>query len=355
MRVVCLPADATGCGLYRIIAPSQAVRQIRPDWQIELYRPGDLKMSLLPDGRLQSIRGLPDPHGVDLLITQRAGKAAQVEFADWMQRHGTAVIIDADDALWCIDKENKAHRSWNNQKQHWRWVDTAAQHADLTTVTTQALARRYGEHGRVEVIPNRIPEGVFDLPSVRPLYPPRVAVGWAGFTSSHPRDLNVVGNAVADAVTEHDVAVRIIGDGKGVAAAWNLDPHRVEITGGVEISRYHSTLTAIDIALVPLEDSPFNRAKSYLKAAEFMSAGLPVIASPTPANRELAKVTPLLLAASPVDWREHLRQLITDPVYRYDLGKQSREAMRPLALELHAEQWARAWERAVTRRQKMSA
>lgn len=345
----------TGCGTYRCIAVAAAVRKIRPEWRIELYKPGALKMNVLPDGKLQAIRGLEDLTGVDLIVTQRVGKSGSVQFLAWMQRHGTAIVVDADDAMWCIDRSNVAWKSWNNEVQHWRFMDEASRLADLTTVTTAALAKRYGKHGRVEILPNRVPSQVLGLPSIRTLYPPTVTVGWSGFTATHPTDLPVVGDAVAQVVAKHEVAVRIVGDGKGVAEAWGLDPVKVEPTGGVPMERYHTTLTCLDVMLVPLADTPFNRAKSDLKAREAMTMGIPTIASPTPANRALAKVSPLMLASSRFEWRSYLDRLVGDPEYRARKGAESRDAMAGQVLEEHAEMWAQAWERAAVRRSRLAA
>lgn len=342
-------------GLYRIIAPASIAGANHPDWQVEIYRPGAVKMSMNPSGSLRAIQGLREPESIDVLLVQRTSNTGSLQFLQWMQGHGCAVVVDADDALWAIDRDNKAWKAWQQPDHHWSYMDRAAEIADLVTVTTPALARRYGKHGRVEVIPNRVPAAATTLLSVRDQFPPALTIGWAGFTSTHPHDLPVVGDAVRRVLTEHpEVVVRIVGDGKGVAKAWGLDPAQVFATGAVPIDRYLSALSCIDIALVPLADTPFNRAKSALKAAEFSAAGVPVIASPTPAHKAHQQDGyPLLIADTPADWYRHLSRLVENPQVARERGEAARTQARRHTMEDHAREWVAAWQRAAQRRTRL--
>lgn len=354
MRVAVIPGDESGCGTYRMMLPANSVGRIRPDWQIDLYRPGSVQLGSDEKGNLIGLRGLNDPDSIDLIVMQRIGTPASVKFIHWALNHGIAVSIDADDALWTIDKANAAWKAWNGRPNHWQHMDEAAGIADLTTVTTKHLADRYGKHGRTEVVPNYVPEEVFSLSSVRHEFPDTVALGWTGFTATHPGDLKVVDDAVRRAVDDTGCVVRIVGDGGGAARDLDL-MDRVESLGPQPLGpRYFLGLTSFDIGLVPLAESGFNRGKSSLKALEFSAMGLPVICSPTPANKLLGRDVPLLFASTPDEWYEHIVRLVLDPAERHDRGKQGREAVQQgWTIEGNAEQWARAWERAAARRARM--
>lgn len=354
MRIAICPADLTGCGTYRMIYPAQAVQTVRPDWQITLYKPSEVKVGMR-NGKAVAVQGI-NPHEIDLLVMQRIGMPGPLAFLRWAQDNGIATVLDSDDAMHCIEKENVAYRAWNSVGLHWRYLDEAARHADLVTVTTEALAQHYAKHGRAEVLPNRVPAAVAELPSERDQHPEQLAVGWAGFTATHPRDLNVVGGAVRDALDATNAAFRVIGSAKGVDEALQLPDGTVEDLGsrplGVE---YYSALSSIDVAIVPLADNKFNKSKSSLKALEFSAMGVPVVASATPANVELAKSVPILLATSTNQWEEHLQRLLTDSSERVDRGAAAREAVRAgWTIETGAELWAQAWERAANRRAAMS-
>lgn len=357
-RVVVLPSDETACGFYRMRLPAGAVQQVRPDWSVEVYRPSDVKMGVDIDGNLMQVLGIPDPQGTDLLVMQRVATKAQAQFVKWMQQQGVATVTDSDDAMWCIDKENSAWEYWNSGKgaQHWRWLDTASETADLTTVTTKHLEKRYGGHGRCEVLPNCVPADLHEMiQPVRDSLDPTTTVGWAGFTSTHPGDLRVCGDAVKRAQDDTGCIVRVIGDAEGAGKEWGLLAEAVRpVPLGPE---YYTALTTLDIGLVPLADTPFNRGKSYLKALEFAAAGVCVIASPTPANWELARHVPMELARTPAEWYEAIVKLVTaSPEFRMDRAYYAREAvLKHHTYEVNAERWAVAWQRAMDRRARMSA
>lgn len=332
---------------------------MRPDWQVELYKPN---MVQLARGRGNSLamRGIDDPHSLDLMVIQRVGTEASVRFLRWAQEHGIAVVVDADDAMWCIDRDNTAWASWNErtpERLHWKWADEAAKHADLVTVTTEALAKRYGAHGRCEVHPNRVFASTLDVPNIRDQFDPTPTLGWSGFVGTHPHDLQVVGTAVRDAVAATGALVRVVADPTGAEAAWGLPEGTVQGLGPYPLGpTYFSGLTAIDVGAVPLDRSTFNSNKSSLKALELSAAGAAVVATPTPANRALARQLPILLAESERQWVEHLTRLLSDGDERRERGEQAREIVRAeWTIESAGEAWAQAWGRAVSRRQRMVA
>lgn len=352
MRVVVLPADESACGLYRMRYPAGAVTLARPEWTVEVYRPSEIKLGTGADGRLWSIYGIADPEHIDVLVMQRCSTDAQVQLVQWMQKHGTAVVMDSDDAMWAIDPDNAAYAAWNGGKEamsHWRFLDRASNIADLVTCTTPALAQRYGKHGRVEVLPNCLPAEAMGLPSIRSDYDAPLTIGWSGFTSTHPHDLEVVGDAVARFVkAQPGREVVIVGDADGARDAWGLRGTPVHPIGPVPVgASYLTALTAIDVALVPLRDTPFNRAKSALKVLEFRTMGARVIASPTPANKTLSEgLSGVRLAQTPDEWLLALEAASSEAVER-DSGSWTYEE--------RGESWAKAWERAYARRTRLDA
>lgn len=356
MRVVVLPSDMSACGFYRMQLPAGAVQQIRPDWKIELYRPGDVQLKGDPIHGLQAIKGIPDPLGIDLLVVQRVGTRMTYQFVEWATQHGIATVMDSDDAMWAIDRDNTAYSSWNTEACHWRWMDRTAEVVDLVTVTTKGLEKRYArKHGRAEVLPNCIPGEVENVVSERDKYDPTLTIGWAGFTGTHPHDLQVVGDALQRITRGYDVKVRVVGDAAGAAAAWGIHPVD-EVKPRPKGMPYYHALTSIDIALVPLDPTTFNASKSYLKALEFSSVGVPVVASPTPANRSLAATVPIHLAATPEDWYRQTVGLLESKGYRDDIrGEAYRAVQKHHTYEANAAVWAEAWERAMARQARIKA
>lgn len=354
-RIVVLPSDESACGYYRMRLPAGAVQQLKPDWQIDVYRPNDVMLGTGTDGRLWQVGGIADPDTVDLLIMQRVATPAQLDLIRWFQSKGTAVVVDADDAMWCIDRDNTAYDAWNKGPHHWRWLGEAAEIADMVTVTTTSLAKRYGKHGRAEVLPNCVPG---ELPSVvqpvRGSLDPTVTIGWAGFTATHPGDLRMVGDAVRRVQADTGCIVRVIGDAEGASRDWGCSVEKVQPTPiGLP---YYTALTTLDIGLVPLRDHQFNRAKSYLKALEFAANGVAVVASDTPANRELSRTVPIYLADTPDKWYDSIMALITDPhIRRSRVVSALTEISMSKTYETNAAAWVAVWERAMARRARMDS
>lgn len=347
-----LPGDESACGYYRMRLPAGAVA-LETGWTVDVYRPSEVRLGTGPTGRLWKVFGL-DLEDVSVIVMQRVSSPEHVEFLRWLQGRGVAVVVDVDDAMWAIERDNAAWKAWNsNGRSHWRWLDKACGLADLVTVTTAALAARYGRHGRVVELPNCVPSDVAQIPSVRDQVDQTTAIGWAGFTATHPGDLQVVGSAVADCREATGCEVRVIGDAHGAATAWGTPVQGVD---PVPIgAQYFAALTTLDVGLVPLRGHRFNRSKSYLKALEMAACGVPVIASPTPAHLDLRRTVDIGIASTVSGWRDGLISLVTDADLRAERGAAIRDqVMANHTYEGHAYRWADAWQRARTRRERMS-
>jgi glycosyltransferase involved in cell wall biosynthesis len=359
-RVVVLPSDESACGLYRMRFPAGAVMRERPDWRVELYRPSDVKMGVDFEGNLQQVQGIPRPNEIDLLVMQRVATKAQSQFVKWVRSTGAAVVTDSDDAMWCIDKENTAHAVWNGEQgiQHFKWLEAAADEADLTTVTTKYLEKRYGAHGRCEILPNCVPADLREtLVSVRDSLDQTPTVGWAGFTATHPNDLKVCGRAVAQVQEDTGCIVRVVGDAPGAARDWGMAEGTVEMVQPTAIgAESYTALTTLDIGLVPLADTPFNRGKSYLKALEYAACGVAVVASPTQANLELSRSLPIAIARNETEWYDEVQYLIQNPDVRQERVAEALDRIAAYhTYEVNAELWISAWERAMRRRKAMAS
>jgi O-antigen biosynthesis protein len=333
----------------------------RPDWRVDRYKPGSIKIGRSSRGIV--IKGV-NPEGLDLVVMQRVGTPVQVELVTAFQKNGVAVVVDVDDALHAIPRDNGSWAFWNrNPKHHWSHLDEACKRADLVTVTTDALATRYGKHGRVEKLVNGLPEASYASDTSVPEHD-RVVIGWSGVRASHAGDLGAAGDSLRRVIDEDpNVFVKIVGHHEWAAETLRIPKERVlPESGPVPLSEYHEALQGTDVAIVPLWDNPFNKSKSALKALEYQAVGARVIASATPANVELAKVAGFRIAGYDLGshdrWYQYLTESISevrrdrqqDPMYRKALV----ERVQPLGISARAEEWANAWERAVNRRRNLS-
>lgn len=354
MKIAVVPSDTGACGYFRLIWPAEAVRTVRPDWQVDVYRPQDVKIAMGPRGL--AVRGL-NLMGLDLVIFQRVGTPRQVDLVRALQAQGIAVAVDVDDALYCIDPDSGSFPAWNDRRSatHWSNLEEACRRADLVTVTTDALARHYGKHMRVERIVNGLPDRAYIEAEIPTALPNEVIIGWSGVAASHPHDLEVVGTAVSDVLaSDPDLSLHIVGDAAWAAGVLQVPQDRLLDGGRVPLEDYHLALSAADIGIVPLADTKFNEAKSALKALEYSAVGARVIASPTPANIELSLDTGLSIAKTPNAWAQALRMEIERVRTDRAEGVVGGPDVRHLSILGRAEEWATAWERAITRRKNLT-
>lgn len=359
MRVDIIPSDKVACAHYRLAWPAAAVAE-QTDWEVNIHDPGDVTVR-----RPLAVQGIDDLESVDVVVMQRIATPRQVRLIQALQKLGIAVVVDVDDLLSDIEPDNKSWTYWNERVMdlpRYRYLDQATQLADLVTVSSDVLARKYGKHGRVEVLRNGLPNHAFADPdevyNQNEKYDGEVVIGWSGSLDSHPHDLDVLGGAVRDTMRRvPEVRFHVVGDAQPVAQALNLDPYRVTGTGWLPFEEYHAALREVDIGLVPLSETRFNRAKSHLKALEFSAAGAFVITSALPEQVALSRSISTGVASTESTWAGMLEGAALLFQERPELMAQDRAAVvRQSAVWAYANrsgEWVKAWERAAARRKNL--
>lgn len=355
MRVTIYPADTGGCGHYRLIYPAQVLQADGMDVQIEV----DGKLPALvidvpgDDGVEQRIVGCAQLE-TDVVVLQRPLTADIYQLIPHIQKQGIAVVVEVDDDFTCIPPGNPAFAHCHprlSPQRNWHHLNRAIALADMVTVSTSALARRYGQHGRVAVLPNYVPQRYLDI--IHPLGvgdPP--VIGWTGTPLTHVGDLEQVGPGLARAMFGTDARFRALGS-RFTAGVLGVEGDWVEWNH--DLSTYVRDVARLDIGLVPLHDSAFNRAKSWLKGLEYAALGVAFVASPTPEYRSLVKMGAGILASRPREWEKQIRALIEDETYRIVMAESGRAVARRMTYEAHAGAWWEAWEMAFDHRAKSAS
>lgn len=346
MRVHVYAADDGGCGRYRLRWPAQALadadvhdRYDQPDF-------GDAVIEEKGERGIPRVVAGGTVPDCDVVVIQRPLRSERLALIDLCQRNGVAVVVDIDDDFSALDPRNVSWKSCHpghSPSVNWHWLKRACAAADLVTVSTPALAERYGRHGRVAVLRNCIPASYMTATKRDHdgLY-----VGWSGSVDTHPGDLEQTRGAVGEMQRKHpEVEVAIVGTGKGVSSALALERPLVA-SGWVEIEDYPRAVAQLDVGIVPLVDSAFNRAKSWLKGLEMAALGVPFVASPLPEYARLAKLGAGALASSRKDWVRELDLLIRSRVRREEAIARGRCIASTHTVEGNAERWLVAWHKA---------
>lgn len=340
MKVHLLPADDSACRLYRLIGPARAAQALGVETHVAppvSYRAspmeGELPVSV-------------DAAGADVVVIHRPVFTGIVELIPRLQAQGIAVVVDVDDDLSAPHPEH----AWARPRPYVKPDEQAraCRLADLVTVATPALGRVYAQHGRVALLRNCISAEMLALPRASD----GRTVGWAGVAGGHPGDLPITRGGVAVALEREDWRFRTVGPPQRVGEQLGLGA--AEGTGSLSLEAYHEALGTLDIGIVPLAQSPFNIAKSYLKGLEYAARGVAFVASSTPEYRRLANQGVGLIAREGArSWSGRLRDLMRDE----SLYAEQVECGRTVLAERHTYEsqggyWVAAWEQAIVNRKR---
>jgi glycosyltransferase involved in cell wall biosynthesis len=331
-----------GVGFHRLIWPALAAQ--KNGVTVESARNIPFRSRPYPDGRMAV---QVDPIDADVLVFQRVSDPKLVSLIPVLQAKGHAVVVDVDDDAATVHGKNAAA----GYEDH-RTILKACALADLVTVTTPALARRYGSHGRVAVLPNCVPSAIMFMPRMSD----GRTVGWGGWIGSHPGDLEITHGGVAQAVQRADARFQVVGPEEGVARALGFPGTAVSGTGplrNVAGYEYERALGQLDVGIVPLADTRFNEAKSALKGLQYAARGVPFVASPVAEYERLAaEGVGVLAAPRSRNWRARILELLDCEPLRLEVAARGRAYVAKHALyETQAWRWAEAWETAWAHRQ----
>jgi hypothetical protein len=343
MKVYVFPADVTGCGYYRLIWPAEALQAQGHNVVVvdPKQRNAMLKGAVNANNELVDVRV---PSDADVVVLQRITHRHLVNAVKIMRAKGVAVVIDIDDDLAAIHPANPAFLAMHPKNgvhpdHNWKNTQLACENATYVIVSTDALLKRYAPHGRGVVLRNCVPERYLEIDHVD-----SPVIGWGGSVHSHPDDLQTVGPAIDQLMSE--TQFRVVGPGDQVRNVLRLsrDP---EVTGVCAIAdEWPRTLAQLGIGIAPLADTRFNAGKSHLKPLEYSALGVPWVASPRAEYKRLHEQGIGLLADKPRQWVSQLRKLVRDPVLRTEMSVAGREAAAKMTIESNAWRWLEVWQAA---------
>lgn len=305
MNIFFLLADRSGCGTYRGIMPMNTLST----------RGHHVRYStMLRESPEQPF----DPMKWDVLIAQRPSNAGiTVTLHRLFERGEVPVLTEIDDDLIHTHPSNPAHSFWGHKSNRERLKANLAGSSGII-VSTKFLAEELADlHEHRWVFPNFLDATIVGRNPVEHGEKERVVVGWAGGTS-HGADIKFVGEELrAFFKRRKDAEFHCIGVDYGK----KLKVKRSRYTGwSRSIPDYIASLD-FDIGIAPLAPHRFNRGKSHVKALEYASRGIPVVA---------AKMEPYadfvlhgetgFLAASPKEFVEYVEVLYADAALRAEMG-----------------------------------
>lgn len=258
-----------------------------------------------------------------LSVLSRAYQLGAIVDADvvWMQRpmieYFTAVfervaarrrptVFDFDDAIF--------NNRWGFEAHKIRRIVDAVSHV---VVGNAHLAEFVDRPDKTTIIPT-----VVDEQRYAPRDDPdgRFTIVWTGM-SHNLRELAPHAGALRRVLAETQGRLVIVADRLDAPFLADLPVEFVPWSPQVEVS----ALGAGHVGVMPLADTPYNRGKCAFKLIQYMARGIPVVASPVGANREVVRDdVDGLFAATEDQWAERLLALARDRALRIRLGAAGR-------------------------------
>jgi glycosyltransferase involved in cell wall biosynthesis len=331
VRIAALIPELAVNAIYRTLVPMQALAHRGHEVHVE-ERNEPRQAEALRD--------------FDLVHFMRFYHASMQRLAKELKRTGVAVVWDNDDDLVAIPKGSPTYAGFSGLagQRVLAGMTTMMRAADIVTTPSEALAQRYRalSDTEVRVLENYLPP-TFTRPA-RVMPHNGVTIGWLAALEHH---------VDADALRLRDTLERLL------ARHQHVEVVTVGIDLGLKSRRYrHIPITLygdlpqwlvhFDVAIAPLLDIPFNRARSNVKLKEYAALGLPWLASPIGPYAGMGEEQGGRLV--PDDhWYEELDRLILEPEDRKRLGHRARQWARGEMIEQHAERWEQAFEDAIER------
>ncbi|MGZ5042244.1 MAG: glycosyltransferase [Usitatibacter sp.] len=323
-RICAFPFDRWGTGEIRVRQPCAA-----------LDRAGRASVRFMPEhdtgrapNRLEWRRLDPD-----VLYAHNFLHDYQLFALEEYARHSKVLkVVGFDDLLTVLPEYNPyAATIYPDIAQR---IARAVERSDRVIVTTAALAEAYGRGREVRIIPNAIDEARWAGLANRPRGGSRPRIGWAG-ARQHFGDLQLLEPVVKATCAEVDWV--FFGMCPAALRAMAAEVHEM-----VPVSRYpgHLASLGLDVAVAPLLDIPFNRAKSNLKLLEYGILGIPVIASDVEPYRGSRAI---LVRPDPDSWADAVLALARDRDYARRVGMAMQEWVRQQGLLSQTlDDWSRA-------------
>lgn len=259
-----VPADAGGCGFYRMEQPAKRYADLT-------NKPLGV---LSPGKRLPSIpqwRGIMEQTGTDSILIARTFEDHQSNYWQGVKRAMPEIrlVMDFDDLLW----NPCPHSSYKPTPRILKNLDSVANISDVIVASTKPMAdaiwHRYKKKARI--LPNAVPESLFAPPVPRGTGE-KLKILWAG-SATHQGDFFQVEDAVK--LTHSKYEWHFMG--------WMPDSLKGYATfhKGVDMVDYHKKVSSIGahLGIAPLSATAFNKCKSNIKLLEYGAMGMATIAS----------------------------------------------------------------------------
>jgi glycosyltransferase involved in cell wall biosynthesis len=313
------------CSNYRLIFPGNAIGRF-DGVEVKLLKNfGQVEFSeILENG--------------DIFIIQRMfmmNNLDQIIFA--LRKKGVSVIYEIDDNLLTLDPNSRFAST--APKDYAKKIKDCIKACEFVQCSTSPLAAVISKfHPNVMTLENQLE---YAPEFIEKIVGQKVIVGYAA-GQDHNLDWAIVQDAYNAVIADLyslgiQVETWIIGD-KAIFDSINSDCKK--LIPMMNREEYLRVLSQIDISIMPLKNSAFNKCKSDVKYLESASQGTPVLASRLVYGKTIIDGQTGLLFSDAQEFYAQLTRLITDRSLARHIAVQAHEYVRKNRLiDQHAHRW----------------
>jgi glycosyltransferase involved in cell wall biosynthesis len=286
-------------------------------------------------------------YNCSLIVAQRLMFKDLAEKIDQRKKFNQIIINDVDDWYWGLHKDNHAYRLTHpdfNKDENIAHYKHIVQECDGVVASTPFLADKMKNEFKCENV--FLVENHVEVKRFNPRRPnmKKTVVGWVGSTSHRSGDLETIAPVLDNR------KFRLHHSGHVNTAEWFADkvglPRDKVTKAPMYDPRDYARLSfQFDIGIAPLNDVPFNHAKSWIKAIEYAAAGVPFVASDLGEYRRLYETYGIGRTASThEEWTKHLEELCDLQVRTKEAKEQREKVQEVLDVPLMGKKWRKVFD-----------
>ncbi len=311
-----------------------------------LYQREDISRNVI--GLLKSallrFKDLSSVGRADVVLVQREAMMFGPPLIEWLVTgvYSRPMVLDLDDATY-VPYTSPTYGKVGQALKWFSKTDDLIRWATIVTCGNRSIADYVSSKGAAaRVIPTVVDTDVFH-PEKRNSAGGDLVLGWIGTHSTFPY-LESLFPLLQGLAEEYHFRLKIVGAGRREIRIPGVEIDNLEWKLEREVKDFQS----LDIGLYPIDASMYAgewaAGKSGFKAIQYMAVGIPYVATPVGAIREIGEVgITHFCATTNCEWREALATLICEREKREKMGAAGRNhALEHFGLAAQADKLAEA-------------
>ena len=342
------PGQRSSIELWQKVLEPAGIRMDHSAFETErlqsvIYQPGRYgrKVAELARAYARRLRSLDRVDDYDAVLVYREAALVGPELVERLVARRKPIIYQLDDPLYV------PYRSpWSGWLAYLKFFGKVKRIAALSKIVIVNSS-----HHRDYM--TRFNSNVWQIPSVvdADLYQPSahtrgnrtVCVGWTG-SATTVGNLQLIADPLRQLAKRPDVRIQLVGvqetpfpDLEDTTLPWRPETEVED-------------LRALDVGLLPVPVTEWNKRKFFMKLVQYMSLGIPGVCSPVGSNPEVVEHGRTgFLADTPEEWTGCLERLVSEPELRIEMGERAAEvAHSRYTLQANAERIVAAFRSALS-------